>query len=73
MTLFTWLVTATPAPSIPDDVDVTPGWLGFLAIFFIAVATVLLIIDMTRRIRRVRYREEIRAKLAAEQKPTSEG
>ena len=67
MTLFTWLVTATPAPSIPDDDLVTPGWLGFLAIFLIAVVTVFLLIDMTRRIRRVRYREEIRAKLAAEE------
>ena len=67
MTLFTWLVTATPAPSVPDDDLVTPGWLGFLAIFLIAVATVFLLIDMTRRIRRVRYREEIREKLAAEE------
>ena len=69
MTLFTWLVTATPAPSIPDDDLVTPGWVGFVVIFALALVTVFLIIDMTRRIRRVRYREEIRAKLAAEEDP----
>lgn len=51
----------------PDPNLVTPGVIGFIAIFLIAVATVLLILDMTRRIRRTRYREEIRAKLAEEQ------
>jgi hypothetical protein len=49
----------------PDDV--TPGVVGFIAIFLIAVAVVFLVIDMTRRIRRVRYRAEIAAKLDAEQ------
>ena len=67
MSLFSWLGTATTPPSTPNPLDVTPGWIGFLAIFFIAVATVLLILDMTRRIRRVRYREEVREKLAAEE------
>ena len=67
MTLIYWLATATPTPPPFDEESVTPGWLGFAFIFALAVVTVLLIIDMTRRIRRVRYRSEIREKLAAEE------
>jgi hypothetical protein len=67
MTLFDWLVAATPTPPPFDEDSVTPGWVGFAFIFAIALATVLLIVDMTRRIRRVRYRSEIREKLAAEE------
>ena len=40
--------------------DVTPGLLGFLATFFLVLVVVLLIRDMTKRIRRVRYREQAR-------------
>ncbi|MEO7018513.1 MAG: hypothetical protein ABI130_00200 [Leifsonia sp.] len=61
---------ATPAPTpsgTPNDDQVTPGYVGFLVTFFIAVAVVLLILDMVRRIRRVRYRAEIAEKLDAEQ------
>ena len=67
MTLFDWLVAATPTPPPFDEDSVTPGWVGFAFIFAIALATVFLIIDMTRRIRRVRYRSEVREKLAAEE------
>jgi hypothetical protein len=68
MTLIDWLAVVTPTPTpVPFDEDtVTPGWEGFLFIFAIAAITVFLIIDMTRRIRRVRYRNEIREKLADE-------
>ena len=68
MTLIDLLVAATPSPTpTPLDEDtVTPGWIGFVVIFAIALITVFLIVDMTRRIRRVRYREEVREKLAAE-------
>ncbi len=53
------LAAATPSPSATFNPDVvTPGVVGFLTIFFIAVVTVLLIVDMTRRIRRARYRGE---------------
>ncbi|AGW41953.1 hypothetical protein O159_19360 [Leifsonia xyli subsp. cynodontis DSM 46306] len=64
-----WLAaTPTPAPSGgPVGDQVTPGVVGFVVTFLIAVAAVLLILDMTRRIRRVRYREEIAQKLDAEQ------
>ena len=50
---------------------VTPGVVGFLATFFVAVVTVLLVWDMVRRIRRQRYQAEIEAKLDAEQAATS--
>ncbi|MEY9953040.1 hypothetical protein [Leifsonia sp. EB34] len=63
-----WLAaTPTPSPtSGPSDDSVTPGVVGFTVTFLIAVAAVLLILDMTRRIRRVRYRAEIAEKLDAE-------
>ncbi|MDQ1531566.1 MAG: hypothetical protein QOE37_1671 [Microbacteriaceae bacterium] len=50
--------TPSPSPSFNPDV-VTPGVVGFLVIFLITVATVVLILDMTRRIRRARYRGEL--------------
>lgn len=62
-----WLIASTPSPVPFDEDTVTPGWIGFVFIFGLALVTVLLIIDMTRRVRRVRYRSEIREKLAAEQ------
>jgi hypothetical protein len=65
-----WLADSTPSPPPADPRDVTPGVIGFLATLFIAVATILLLIDMTRRIRRVRYREEIREILEGETSET---
>ena len=63
-----WLADPSQPPGFDGDENlVTPGVIGFVVTFFIAVATVLLILDMTRRIRRTRYREEIREKLADEQ------
>ncbi|AWB89774.1 hypothetical protein [Homoserinimonas hongtaonis] len=49
-----------------DPNTVTPGVIGFFAIFLIAAVTVLIVLDMNRRVRRTRYREEVRDKLAAE-------
>lgn len=66
MTLIDLLVAATPSPAPLDEDTVTPGWVGFVVIFALALVTVFLIIDMTRRVRRVRYREEVREKIAAE-------
>ena len=70
MNLLYWLATATPTPPPFDEDSVTPGWIGFAFIFALALITVLLIVDMTRRIRRVRYRGEIREKIAAEEADT---
>ena len=66
MLIATWITATTPPPAI-DESMVSPGVVGFIAIFLIAAATVLLIIDMTRRIRRVRYRAEVQEKLDAEE------
>lgn len=73
--LHAWFTEATPTP-VPEytgDADlVTPGVIGFLVTFFIALATVLLIIDMNRRVRRVRYRAEVQEQLAAERAAEAE-
>lgn len=59
--------TPSPVPTFEGNEDlVTPGVVGFGVTFFVAIATVLLVIDMTRRVRRVRYRAEVQEKLAAE-------
>ena len=50
-----------------DPVLVTPGVVGFIFTFLVMVAALLLILDMARRVRRVRYREEIREKLDREE------
>jgi hypothetical protein len=60
--------TPTPYPAYKGNTNlITPGVIGFIAIFLVAVVTVFLLIDMTRRIRRSRYREEVQLKLEAEQ------
>ena len=56
------LLASTPTPSPTseelDPLTVSPGLIGFLATFAVAVATVLLVLDMTRRVRRLRFRED---------------
>jgi capsular polysaccharide biosynthesis protein len=64
-------------PLIPaievDPNSVTPGVIGFLATLFVAMGVVVIIVDMTRRVRRVRYRAEIVEKLDREANPPSAG
>ena len=63
-------------PGTPPGFDpntVTPGVEGFIAIAVVAIAAMFLVVDMTRRVRRVRYRGEIREQLEAEQEMISEG
>lgn len=50
--------TPTPTSEELDPLTVSPGLIGFLATFAVAVATVLLVLDMTRRVRRLRFRED---------------
>ncbi|UJP08690.1 hypothetical protein L2X99_09115 [Microbacterium sp. KUDC0406] len=60
----------TPMPTPTSTVDpnlVTPGFVGFAIVAVLVVAVILLIWDMNRRIRRVRYREEVREELDAEE------
>ena len=46
-----------------DHNSVTPGVIGFIMTFGVMIAVLLLVIDMVRRVRRVRYRQEIADKL----------
>lgn len=66
--------TSTPVPSLPprapDPDSVTPGVLGFLVVFVLALVTWLLMRDMTGRLRRMRFRE--RQRLATQGPPTVE-
>lgn len=59
--------TPTPTPSTVDPNLVTPGPWGFVIIAFVALAVILLVWDMMRRIRRGRVRADIREELEAEQ------
>ncbi len=74
MTILAALLAATPTPTPtvnPAETFYSPGTIGFLLTFFVAGSAVLLIFDMVRRVRRVRYRAEIQEKLAAEAEAAS--
>ncbi len=65
-----FLPTATPAPTPVGDFDpdsVTPGVVGFALTILVAIAVVLLVVDMSRRVRRVNYRQQANARLDAEE------
>ena len=65
-TAILWLAPEpTPAPEIDENL-VTPGVIGFVVTLLIALVTIALLVDMVRRIRRVRYREQVRAEIEAE-------
>jgi hypothetical protein len=53
--------------TIVDDSYNSPGAIGFIITFAVAVGSVALFFDMNRRIRRSRYRSEVRQKLAEEE------
>lgn len=59
--------TSTTGEVIIDDTWYSPGVVGFLASFGLAAVSLLIIWDLVRRIRRVRYRAEISALLDQEQ------
>lgn len=59
--------TPLPTPSLMVDPElVTPGVWGFAVIALLALAVILLVGDMLRRIRRARVRADIAEELAAE-------
>ena len=62
-----WLASEAPSDVVIDDTWYSPGVVGFLATFGVAGAAILIIFDMTRRVRRGRYRAEIVQKLDLEQ------
>lgn len=54
--------TPSPSPSLREGISedqITPGLWGFIMTAFFVLATTLLIVDMVRRIRRVRYRAQV--------------
>ncbi|WP_070954292.1 hypothetical protein [Candidatus Rhodoluna planktonica] len=60
-------VTPSPSPEVdPASTFYSPGVVGFIATFGVTAGAVLIIFDLVRRVRRLRYRAEIEAKLAAE-------
>jgi capsular polysaccharide biosynthesis protein len=74
--MMTWILEETgdliPAIEV-DPNSVTPGVLGFLITLFVALAVLLLIADMSRRVRRVRYRAIVNEKLDAEARGEAAG
>jgi capsular polysaccharide biosynthesis protein len=75
--MMTLLFALEETPLIPaievDPNSVTPGVVGFLATLFVALGVVVIIVDMTRRVRRVRYRAEIVERLDREANPPTAG
>lgn len=63
---------AQSAPAY-DPESVTPGVIGFAATAVVAIAVCFLLFDMNRRVRRLKYREEVRAEIAAEQTAAADG
>jgi hypothetical protein len=55
------------AEEMIDPQLVSPGVVGFVATVFVAGLTLLLLVDMVRRMRRVNMRADIKVKLDAEQ------
>ena len=48
-------VSPSPAVKGPDPDLVTPGVAGFLVVFLLALATIVLLRSMTKHLRKVRY------------------
>jgi hypothetical protein len=59
-------VSPQPLPNL-DDAYNSPGTIGFITTFLVAGTAILLFFDMNRRIRRTKFRQEIRARLATEE------
>lgn len=56
-----------PLTETPDPTLVTPGWIGFAVTAGIAIATILLLWDLNRRIRDIKYRAEAQEAIRLEQ------
>jgi hypothetical protein len=73
LNLVSRILLAAPSPTEttdPANTFYSPGTLGFLFVFGMSLAAIFLIFDMVRRVRRVRYKAEINAKLDAEESAT---
>lgn len=60
------LSLAAPTEEL-DPNSVTPGVIGFVLTIIVAAAVLLLVVDMSRRIRRVNYRQQAIERLDAEE------
>ena len=61
------VLAATPSPTDdPSTQFYSPGTLGFIFTFIMVAGAIILIFDMVKRVRRVRYRAEIQERLEAE-------
>lgn len=63
-------LVAAPSPSDGGElnsVTVSPGLPGFFATFVLAAAVVLLLVDMSRRTRRVQAQARVRERMEAEE------
>ena len=49
-----------------DPTGVTPGVVGFIITAAVAISAIFLILDMNRRMRRLRYRDEAATNIDAE-------
>lgn len=56
---------------VPDPDIVSPGFLGFVVVFLLAAATVLLIRSMVRHVRKVQYTPDPAAQTPSQMPPTS--
>lgn len=65
MHLIALAATPTPTPGYDED-QVTPGVIGFVVTAVFVAVIVLLLLDMVRRVRRVRYRAESQRRIAEE-------
>lgn len=59
-------VLASPPSDVEEfnPVTVSPGLPGFIAMFVLAVGVVLLVLDMTRRVRRVQAKDRVETRMA---------
>lgn len=63
---FLWAETPTPAAEFDANL-VTPGVVGFAVTIGIILATMVILLSMNRRVRRVTYRAQIAERLDAEE------
>jgi len=77
MNLFSLILkfAGEPLPSEsaePTAISTSPGTVGWIFTFALAVAALFLIYDMVRRIRRMRYRAEIQQEITEEEAAAEE-
>jgi hypothetical protein len=63
----------TASVDLGDPNSVSPGILGFLAFFLLALALYLLVRNMNGHLRRMRYRAEAAEKDQPEEPPSTDG